>query len=248
MTILVGGVGELYQGDLDLGRVASTRLAAVPLGEDVVVEDLYYGAIAVAQRLEELSPAAVVLVGAVVRNRTPGTVERRRVHASPVPDRVQRAVADSVTGYVGIDLVIDVAAGLGVLAERSVVIEVEPARTAPDVRLSPAAEDGLNRALDLVRAEVRRMPLLDLADRIRERNTRDGLEPAPALRVLDELLGVLELLDESGRWGAAFALRDDLRRCIADGRTGYGMDHLDWTAWWALIEELDRLEALEAVP
>ncbi|MGH9281391.1 MAG: hypothetical protein ACRD0S_00475, partial [Acidimicrobiales bacterium] len=75
VAVLVGGVGELYQGDLDLGRVAVERLAQEALGDHVAVEDLHYGAVAVAQRLEELRPAHLVLVGGVARDRAPGTVE-----------------------------------------------------------------------------------------------------------------------------------------------------------------------------
>ncbi len=41
--ILVGGVGHLYQGDLDLGRLAAERLAHDDLGADVAVEDLTGG-------------------------------------------------------------------------------------------------------------------------------------------------------------------------------------------------------------
>ena len=42
--ILVAGVAELYQGDLDLGRVAVARLQEAGLGDDVRVEELSYGA------------------------------------------------------------------------------------------------------------------------------------------------------------------------------------------------------------
>jgi Ni,Fe-hydrogenase maturation factor len=101
VTVLVGGVGQLYQGDLDLGRLAAERLAAEALGPDVLVEELHYGAVAVAQRLEELRPRALVLVGAVARGRRPGTVERRLIRNLHLPpERVQRAVGDAVTGYV----------------------------------------------------------------------------------------------------------------------------------------------------
>jgi hypothetical protein len=247
MSVLIGGVGQLYQGDLDLGRLAAARLAADPPGPDVLVEDLHYGAVAVAQRLQELRPTALVLIGAEQRGRPPGTVTRRRIRSPRLaPDRVQRAVADAVTGHVRIDLVVEVAAGLGVLPGRTVAIEVEPARTAPSTKLSAPAAAALEAALDLVRVEVRRLPLLELADRLRELTAGDRLEPAPALDTLRELLQELELLDERGRWGATFALRDRLERRIAQGATGSGMDHQDWGLWWALIEELDRLQPLEA--
>jgi hydrogenase maturation protease len=247
VTVLVGGVGQLYQGDLDLGRLAVERLAAEALGPDVLVEELHYGAVAVAQRLEELQPRALVLVGAVPRGRPPGAVERRRIRAlPPPPDRVQLAVGDAVTGHVTLDLVVEVAAGLGALPQRTTSIEVEPARTAPAERLSRPAEAALEAVLGLVRAELRRIPLLELADELHARSQEDRLEPAPAQDVLRDLLGELNGLDQRGHWGATFALRDQLRREIADGGTGFGMDHLDWGLWWALIEELDRLQPQES--
>lgn len=245
--VLVGGVGQLYQGDLDLGRVAAERLAGEALGPDVLVEDLHYGAVAVAQRLQDLRPRALVLVGAEERGRAPGTVQRRRVHLPDLPPgRLQQAVADAVTGYVTIDLVLEVARALGALPARTTVVEVEPARTDPGERLSPEGQAGLEAALALVRTEVGRAPLLELADQLRALSRQGRLEPAPALDALRALLDELELLEEQGRWGATFALRDRLRRQIADGQTGFGMDHLDWGLWWALIEELDRLQPTES--
>jgi hypothetical protein len=241
VAVLVGGVGQLYQGDLDLGRLAVERLAAEAFGPDVLVEELHYGAVAVAQRLQELRPGALVLVGAVARGRPPGAVQRRPIQdLRPPPERVQRAVGDAVTGYVTLDLLVEVAAGLGALPARTTAIEVEPARTGPAERLSGQAQAALETALGLVRAE-----LLELADQLRARSHEVRLEPAPALEVLRDLLGELEGLDRHGRWGATFSLRDRLRRRIADGDTGFSMDHLDWGLWWALIEELDRLQPLE---
>lgn len=241
---LVGGVAQLYQGDLDLGRRAVEYLAGDDLGCDVVVEDLHYGAVAVAQRLEELRPEALVLVGAEGRGRPAGTVERRRVRPPQrAPAEVQRSVAEAVTGYVTIDLVVDVAAGLGVLPARTVLVEVEPARTDPCTELSAEAEAGLERAVDLVRAEVRRLPLLSLAD---ELSRHDALDAAPAVELLRDLLGELRDLDERGTWGHAFVLRDRLRGAISGGGTGDAMAALDWALWWSLIEELDRVQRLES--
>ena len=131
-------------------------MAADDLGRGVAVEEFSYGAVAVAQRLEELRPDLLVLVGAVARGREPGAVERREVtEDDPDPLEVQGAIADSVTGYIGLDLVVDVARGLGALPPRTVVIEVEPAETAPSEHLSPAAEAALAQAIDLIRREVR---------------------------------------------------------------------------------------------
>ena len=155
-TVVVGGVGHLYQGDLDLGRVAVERLAHDDLGDGVAVEEFSYGAVAVAQRLQELRPQLLVLLAAVERGREPGTVERREITVLPRdPMEIQASIADAVTGYIHLDLVLEVAHGLGALPPRTVAIEVEPARTEPSEQLSPQAEAALCEALELVRREVR---------------------------------------------------------------------------------------------
>ena len=249
VTVLVGGVGELFQGDLDLGRAAVERLALEPLGDHVAVEDLHYGAVAVAQRLEELRPSHLVLVGGVVRGRSPGTVERRRADPGALPpDQFQLAVGDAVTGYVSIDLVVEVAAGLGVLPRRTVTVEVEPATTALCDHLSPEGTAGLEEALRIVRAEVARVPLLDLARQIGSRWGEDPerLADAPAAATVLELVGALAVLGDEGRWGRVYPLREVLRRQLDAGETGERMDALDWALLWALLEELDRALGADA--
>jgi Ni,Fe-hydrogenase maturation factor len=247
MTVLVGGVSELFQGDLDLGRLVVQRLQTEDLGPDVLVEELHYGAVAVAQRLEDMHPDRLVLVAAVQRGRAPGTVERRRIQPADLTAAdLQAAVGEAVVGYVHVDLVVDVAAGFGVLPPRTVTIEVEPEQVGPGEGLSASAEAGLATALMLVRDEVRRAPLMQLAEQVRPLLAGDRLEESPALCAVRALLAELRHLDRDGRWGAAFALRDRLKLGIAAGRSSEGMDHRDWALWWALIEELDRLEMIEA--
>lgn len=249
MTVLVGGIYELFQSDLDLGRLAVERLRREELGPDVLAEDLHYGAVAVVQRLEELRPEALVLVTAVRRDRQPGAVERRRVDPQPVdPQDFQAAIGDAVTGYVHIDLLLEVASGFDALPPRTVAVEVEPERTGSGEGLTVAATAGLEVALDLVRAELRRAPLLSVAAQLRPLVAGDRLEVSPALEALRELLDELVHLDRDARWGHSFSLRDRFRLAIAGDRGSEGMDHRDWALWWALIEELDRQEALEAVP
>jgi hypothetical protein len=154
-VILVAGVAELYQGDLDLGRLAVERLGAEPLGDDVVVEEMSYGAVAACQRLEELGPEVLVLVAAHPRDRAPGAVDRREVGPADLPpEQLQVAVGDAVTGYVTIDLLIEVATALGALPPRVIAFEVEPASVRPAEELTPQAQAGLEDVLRLVRAEL----------------------------------------------------------------------------------------------
>ncbi len=156
LTVLVGAVSQLYQGDLDFGRHVVDRLAPERLGPDVTVMMLDYGAVAVAQDLQDLRPGKLVLVGAAVRGRPPGTLERRRVAPLALSPRdVRQAVAEAVTGYVGIDLVLEVATGLGSLPRDTVTIELEPVDVAPSERMSATAQALLARARDLVTEEAR---------------------------------------------------------------------------------------------
>jgi hydrogenase maturation protease len=156
VTVLVGGVGQLFQGDLDLARHIVAALAADPPPGDVLVEDLHYGAVAVAQRLQDLRPQALVLVGATPRGRPPGTVERRRIDGvARAPAELQRAVGEAVTGTVSIDLVVEVAFALGALPASTVAVEVEPASLEPAEELSAEARRRLPEVVALVREEVR---------------------------------------------------------------------------------------------
>ncbi|TQM11100.1 hypothetical protein [Pseudonocardia kunmingensis] len=247
MSVLVGGVGELFQSDLDVGRRAVDLLLTGQLGPDVYIEELHYGAVAVAQRLEELRPDWLLLIGAVEWGGRPGEVRRRVVRdLSPAPDDVQAAVRDAAVGYVGIDLLLDVCAGFGALPSRTVLLEVEPARTGPGDELSDETHAALLEVQGLVRTELARRPLLEVVAQLHERCAGDRLEPSEALTTVRELLSELDRLDETGQWGAAFARRDRLRLQIAESHTSESMEHLDWALWWALIEELDRLQPLDA--
>jgi len=276
VPVLIGGVSELFQGDLDLGRLVVERLQGEELGSGVFVEELHYGGVAVAQRLEDLRPQVLLLVSSVVRDRPPGTVERRRL-TPPQLDAVtvQLAVGDAVTGYVHPDLVIEIATAFGVLPQRIVAFEVEPELVAPGEGLSKTVSVALEDVLDLLRTEAARCPLLSLAAELRPlvagaRLEGDRLDGDPgdgdtldallagtwnasvpgvsvALQAVRDLLDELVLLDEHGHWGRTFALRDRLRLGIAGAHSSEGMDHRDWALWWALVEELDRLEAREAL-
>jgi Ni,Fe-hydrogenase maturation factor len=252
VTVLVGGVGELFQSDLDFGRVAVDSWSSIavpgPSGLQVLVEELHYGAVAVAQRLQELRPAMLVLLGAVRRGRSPGQVERRRVDRPALdPATLQVAVTDAVTGYVGLDLVVEVAGALDALPPRTVAIEVEPESTGPGEGLSDPVAAAVAPALRMAYAEAARAPLLELADHLLPLCEDGRLGGSAALSAMRRLLEEISGLDRDGRWGATFARRDQLRAALVAGDHSDGMDHRDWALWWALVEEVGRLQAVEGV-
>ncbi len=248
MTILVGGVAELFQGDLDLGRHAVERLLQDPVdrhrsGPDVVVEELHYGAVAVAQRIQDLGPRTLILLAGVQRDRPAGSVHRHRV-AAPTSSaaELQGAVADAVTGYVGLELVVEVASALGVLPARTVAIEVEPESVAPGDGLSDSAVRGLETMLTLARREVALAAALGLAQDLEARCQQVGVEDSDAGRSLSSLLDELDHADRHGCWDAFGPRRDALRLALAEGRTGSGMSHRDRDRLGGLLCELDRLQ------
>lgn len=247
-TVLVGGVAQLYQGDLDLGRLAVEQLFDSESAPGVVVEDLHYGAVAVTQRLQDLRPGTLVLVGSCERGRQPGTLERRVVDPPELStEQAQRAVEESITGYVSLDLIVEVAAALEAFPPRTIAIEVEPAATEPSDQLSREAADALPDLVEATRTEVRRVPVYDLADDLRRQRSEADLEPSPALTALDALLAELARFERDGQWGRVFAERDRLQACITTGQTGDDPSKLDWAWWWALIEALGRHQADEAL-
>lgn len=155
-VVLVGGVGELWQGDLDLGRRAVELLSRQGLGPRVEMEDFFYGALHVADLLADRRPAVLVVIGAARRGRPAGAVERRVVAPFPIsPEQAQRAMHDALTGFVSIDLLLDVSAAFDALPAETVVVEVEPATNMPSYELSPTCQAALTEALGLLRTEVR---------------------------------------------------------------------------------------------
>lgn len=245
---LIGGVGQLFQGDLDLGRLAVEELSGLDLGPHVLVEELHYGAVAVAQRLEELAPLGLILVGAEAKGREPGSTQRRWVPRATIDaETAQQSIVDASTGYVGIDLIIDVAQAFEVLPARTVVVDVEPLAVSSGSPLSEPACRGLVAAVEMVRIEAARLPVLELADRLRRLLAKPRVrDTSHALDALDHLLLELRRLETDGAWGRSFTWRDRLRRAMGSGEVGTGMDHLDWGLWWTLIEAMDRLEMSEA--
>ncbi len=241
LRTLVGGVAQLFQSDLDVGRHVVERLADLA-GPGVLVEDLSYGAIPVVHRLQEITPDALILVGAVQRGRPPGTIERRVVRGSDrTAEQLQGAVLDAGTGYVDLLLTLDVIHGLEQAPPRVVAFEIEPARGAPGDRLSPEAVAAVDVAAAAVRDEVALVPLFDLLGLLRERVAVLATEPQAPLAALADLAAALDGLDEHGRWGRTLTEAERLRAAIGGGAHHPDMDHRDWGVIWGVLEELQRL-------
>jgi hydrogenase maturation protease len=244
LVVVVGGVGQLFQSDQDLGRHVVERLERsehVPPG--ALVEDLSYGAIAVSHRLRELAPATLVLVGAIERGRPPGTVHRRRVVAVERSEAdLQGAVLDAGTGYVDLDLTLEVAWAFGALPDRTVVLEVEPAATGPGDRLSAVGRGAVEAATAAALRECHLAFVFDLVERLRPRLAPGVLEPSAVRTALCDLVDALDVLDHEDRWGRTFAAKDAVQLAVAAGDVGPDVDRADWAVLWGLVEAVQVLE------
>lgn len=130
---VVAGVGYRNLCDHSLGLVLSDELAPIANPPALLVEDLSYGPVAVAQWFADEARVApitrAIFVSAIERadGRPPGTVAVYRWdRVLPEPDAIQRAVSDAVTGVILLDNTLIVTAWMKTLPAETIVVEVEP--------------------------------------------------------------------------------------------------------------------------
>lgn len=155
--ILVGGVGHFNLSDFSAGPELSQRLEAQPWPAHVVVEDLSYGPVSICHRLREEQPGfdRWLLTGAVQRGRAPGTVTAYRWDGvQPETDAIQARVAEAVTGVVGLDNLVIVAAGLGAAPPETLIVEIEPLTEAFGDEFSAPVASALQQAMKVIRGIV----------------------------------------------------------------------------------------------
>jgi hydrogenase maturation protease len=142
--------------DLDFGRRVIDYLQDLDWPDGVVVEDLSCSAPLVLNRLQELRPAKVVLLGAVPRGfDPPATLRRYQLDLTPPPPaKVHRSLEESAMGMVDIDQTLSIARHWGGLPADTVIIEVEPAEAGFGVGFSDDLAACFDPILDLVREEL----------------------------------------------------------------------------------------------
>ena len=158
MRVVIGGVGYRNLRDHSLGIVMSEELEPLARPPNLLVEDLCYGPVAVAQWfLDEAREAPftrAVFITAISREdgRPPGTISAYRWnHALPSGDEIQRCVVDAVTGVILLDNTLIVTEWMNALPKETIVVEVEP--------LEHAFGDEMSPAVAAAYVEVRRLAL-----------------------------------------------------------------------------------------
>ena len=144
MRVLVGGVGYRNLRDGSLGPYFADRLAD-RAGNGIEVEDVSYHPVGLVQNHQDREPYdRVVLVGAVSRGRSPGTLESYRWDgALPSVKEIQARVSEAVTGVISLENTLIVCGAFGALPDDVRVVEVEPADQAWGESFSPQVEEKL---------------------------------------------------------------------------------------------------------
>ncbi len=156
MRVLVGGVGYRFLRDGAVGVYMADQLAASATN-GIEVEDLGYHPVGFAQNLQERPPYdRIVLVGAVVRGREPGTVTAYRWdHVLPSVKEIQERVSEAVTGVVSLDNLLIVTEALGGFPEDVRVVEIEPADEGWGEGFSPTVEAKLTEIEETIWSSTR---------------------------------------------------------------------------------------------
>ena len=235
----VGSFGKPGMRDLDFGRQLVDCIQQLDWPAGVVVEELPCSPALVLNRLQELRPTKVVLLGAVARDdEPPGTVRRYAFHHALVPD---------------VDHTLSVARQWGGLPADTVVIEVEPADTGYGPGFSEDLIGAFDPILDMVREELAGIdfpetdlgvvepapagpdvwpddggPMADLVGYARDhaRARRSHSSPAPVDGV--DLAGRVEpwgvFTDSGGDWYDALPLDGDRTAIIIGDVPGRGVE------------------------
>ena len=155
-TILVAGVGLPWLRDLDFGTQWVNRFVDLDWPEHVVLEDMSYAAHRVLDRLQEVRPRKVILVGCMPRHEDPpGTIRRYNLDLTPPGEQeVHERISEAAQGIIDLDHTLAVARYYGAFPDDTIVIEVEPDDDKFGLGFSDIVEGTVNEVLELVRAEL----------------------------------------------------------------------------------------------
>lgn len=154
MHVLIAGVGYQNLRDMSLGPVLVTTLQSLDWPQDVEIEDLSYGPIAVVQQFEDRPGyyERLIFIAAVERGRAPGSVTCYRwPGALPDKEEIQQRVGEAVMGVISLDNLLIITQYFGVLPSDVFVIEVEPEDTGWGPGFTPRVEAAWDQVIETAR-------------------------------------------------------------------------------------------------
>ena len=154
--MLVGGIGYRNLRDGSVGLHVIDRLAN-RAGDGIEVEDVSYHPVGLSQNLQDRPDYdRLILVAAVARDRSPGTISSYRWDGV-LPDarEIQTRISEAVTGVISLDNTLVVCGALGGLPGDVRVVEVEPESEDWGEELSPAIDQRLPEIVETVWSSTR---------------------------------------------------------------------------------------------
>lgn len=151
MRVLIGGIGYRYLSDGSAGLAVIDRLEE-RAGDGIEVEDVSYHPVGLAQNLQAREPYdRVILVGAISRDREPGTITSYRWDGVlPDPETIQNCVSEAVTGVISLDNHIVVCGQFGGFPEDVRIVEIEPASEEWGDNFTPVVVEKLDELVETV--------------------------------------------------------------------------------------------------
>ena len=150
---LVIGIGNEARGDDAVGLEVARRIGALGLTGVIALTEQREG-VALITAWQQSRADRVVLVDAAVSGAPPGTVNRLRVSAGPLPLLDERGSTHSI----GVAQAIELARVLGCLPTSLILYTVEAGQFDLGVALSPEVAGAVDEAVQRIRAEIEAIP------------------------------------------------------------------------------------------
>ena len=154
--ILVGGIGLPWLRDLDFGTQFIRRIEGEEWPEGVSVEDMSFSGHRVLDRLLEMRPHKVILVGCMPRDIDPaGTIRRYKLDLDlPEDEDITERLSESIGGIIDLDHILAICRWGKGFPPDTVVIEVEPGDRSFGLGFSEEVEETVDEVLAMIREEL----------------------------------------------------------------------------------------------
>ncbi|HEX3904464.1 MAG TPA: hydrogenase maturation protease [Polyangia bacterium] len=160
--VLVAGIGNVFLGDDGFGVEVVRRLARGPLPDGVTVSDVGIRSLHLAYALLD-RPELLVVVDAVSRGEAPGTLylidpnEPNKPNKPNDPNEAAVSPNEIPDAHgMSVETVLAAVRTLGGEPPPTLIVGCEPAFIGERMGLSPAVEDALPRAGNMIRATIAR--------------------------------------------------------------------------------------------
>lgn len=152
--VLIGTIGYHHLRDYSVGPRLLPVLEGMTWPQEVRVEELNWGPIAVVQNFQDLPEPyrRVVLLTARATGRPVGTVTTHRWQGGlPTDTAVQARIAEAVTGVISAENLLVIGEHFGIWPDETFLVEVQPGQEEAGDVLSPPVAQAIPELIAAVR-------------------------------------------------------------------------------------------------